>query len=106
MKLAALALPAFLLVAFVGGASGQPVAAPGLGGRTITVTGTGTVTAVPDRATFSFGVTTAAKTATQALAANAADMRKVIDALKASGIEAKDIQTQTVSLDPRYSESG
>src|SRR2546423_340656 len=73
MKLAALALPALLLVAFVGGASGSPTAAPGAGTRTITVTGTGTVSVVPDRATFSFGVTTAAKTATQALSANAAD---------------------------------
>src|SRR5919109_1162406 len=98
MKLAALALPAFLLAAFVGGASGSPAASPGIGTRTITVTGTGTVSAVPDRAEFSFGVTTEARTATQALAANSADMRKVIDALKGAGVAAANIQTQTVSL--------
>src|SRR5438034_8886507 len=106
VKLAALGVSALALVAFVGGASGRPAAAPGLGMRTVTVTGTGTVSAVPDRAEFSFGVSTAAKTATQALAANAADMRKVIDAVKGAGIPAANIQTQTVSLNPRYSDSG
>src|SRR5437764_1792866 len=106
VKLAALGVSALALVAFVGGASGRPAAPPEVGARTITVTGTGTVSAVPDRTEFSFGVSTAAKTATQALASNAAEMRKVIDALKGAGIPAANIQTQTVSLSPRYSESG
>src|SRR5262245_50259347 len=106
VKLAALGASALLLVAFVGGASGQPAATPSAGARTITVTGTGTVSATPDRAEFAFGVSTAARTATQALASNAADMQKVIAALKAAGVPAASIQTQTVSLDPRYSQDG
>ena len=105
MKVAAATLCAVLVVALAGAASGSTVAAPAAS-RTITVTGTGTASAVPTRAQFSFGVTTVAKTATAALAANAAAMQKVIAALKAAGVAAKDIQTQTVSLDPRYSESG
>jgi uncharacterized protein YggE len=106
MRSAAFALAAVLLVGFAGAASGGSTAAPGGGARTITVTGTGIVSAVPNRAQFSFGVTSVAKTATQALAGNAADMQKVIAALKSAGIAAKDLQTQNVSLDPRYSDNG
>jgi uncharacterized protein YggE len=74
--------------------------------RSITVSGMGTVTTVPDRAQVSFGVSSDAKTATAALNANAAEMAKVIAALKGAGIAAADIQTQAVSLSPKYSEGG
>lgn len=68
----------------------------------ITVTGTGSVKAAPDRADFSFGVETQGSTADEALAANNAAVQKVIDALKAAGIATADIQTQQVSVSPRY----
>jgi uncharacterized protein YggE len=74
--------------------------------RTISVSGSGTVTTVPNRATFSFGVVSNAKTATAALAANANDMRNVIAALVAAGVARADIQTQGVSLSPRTSDNG
>ena len=74
--------------------------------RTITVTGTGSVRVVPDRAQFSFGVTTQAVSATEALRSNATLARKVIAAVKGSGIPDADIQTQTVFLNPRLSEDG
>src|SRR5438477_929001 len=74
--------------------------------RTISVTGSGTVTTVPNRATFSFGVVSNAKTATAALAANANDMRNVIAALIAAGVARNDIQTQGVSLSERTTDSG
>jgi uncharacterized protein YggE len=64
------------------------------------------VTVVPNRALFSFGVTTQGRTAAGALAENAASMRKVIAALKDAGIAAADIQTASVSLSPRYSNDG
>ena len=67
---------------------------------TITVHGTGTVTSVPDQAQLSFGVETQAGTAKEALAANAAEMRRLIAALKSAGAE--DVQTQYVSVSPRY----
>jgi hypothetical protein len=54
---------------------------------------------VPDRAELSFGVETQAKTARAALAANAAEMRRVLAALRAAG--ATDLKTQYVSLSPR-----
>ena len=68
----------------------------------ITVQGTASVNVVPDRAELSFGVESQGQTAKAALAANAAEMRKVIAALKAAG--ATDIKTQYVSLSPRYNE--
>jgi uncharacterized protein YggE len=71
---------------------------------TVTVTGTGTVTAVPDRAQISAGVESRAATARAALAANATAMRKVLDALRAAG--GKDVTTQTVSLSTSFDEQG
>lgn len=68
----------------------------------ITVQGTASVVSVPDRVELSFGVDSQAQTARAAIAANAAEMRKVIAALKAAG--ATDLKTQSVSLAPRYSQ--
>jgi uncharacterized protein YggE len=68
----------------------------------ITVQGTASVSAVPDRAELSFGVESQGETARAALAANAAEMRKVIAAVKAAG--GTGIRTQSVSLSPRYDE--
>jgi uncharacterized protein YggE len=73
---------------------------------TVTVNGMGTVDTVPDTASMSFGVTTQAATAAAALAQNSTEMAKVIAALKASGIAAKDIQTQSVSLQPQTGPDG
>src|SRR5215204_5067053 len=66
----------------------------------ITVQGTGTVTSAPDRAQLSFGVESQAETAQAALAANAAQMRQMLSALKNAG--GKEVKTQSVSLSPRY----
>lgn len=68
----------------------------------ITVQGTASVASVPDRAELSFGVESQGETAKAALAANAAEMRRVIAAVKAAGGTA--VTTQSVSLSPRYDE--
>jgi uncharacterized protein len=68
----------------------------------ITVNATGTVKQPPDRAELVFSVVSQADVAKSALAANSADTTKVIDALKAAGVDSKEIQTQDVSLEPRY----
>jgi uncharacterized protein YggE len=73
---------------------------------TLSVLGTGVVNTTPDTATVSFGVTTQAAKASDAIAANAEAMTKVIDALKRSGIDAKDLQTEFVSVQPRYDDQG
>lgn len=82
-----------------GGASDDP-------GDGITVTGTGRVSAVPNEAEFSLGVTTKGQTARDALAANSTRMRQVIEALKAAGIADRDIKTQDVSVGAAYDVSG
>ena len=61
---------------------------------------------MPDRAQLSFGVSSDAKTASAALRANAAEMTKVIAAIKGQGIAAADIRTELVSLSPRYTQNG
>src|SRR5215470_5410203 len=76
------------------------------GETAITVTGSGTVDAVPDRASFGFGVTTQASTASRALSRNAEQARAIIAALKRAGIGASDIQTTDVSLWPQTRADG
>jgi uncharacterized protein YggE len=66
----------------------------------LTVTGTASVSSVPDRAELSFGVESQGASAKAALAANAVEMRKVIAAVKAAG--GTDVKTQSVTLSPRY----
>src|SRR5262249_10952277 len=62
--------------------------------------------AVPDQAQFTFGVTTQALTAADALSANGSAANKVIAALKGAGVRGADIQTSSVLLEPRYSNEG
>lgn len=69
---------------------------------TLTLTAEGHSTRAPDLATFSAGVSTTGTSAAEALAANAAAMTRVIAALKASGIEPRDIQTSSLALNPVY----
>lgn len=84
-----------------------PMTAPSLADevtqRTISVTGTGTIEAAPDMATLMIGVTTQAGTAAEALAANSAATDAVIARLTASGIEARDMQTSNLSINPNWS---
>ena len=92
---------AVLAAATVAGTS-QAAAA---GARTITVSGTGIVTTVPNQAQFSFGASTTAPTARAALTGNAARMTRLVAALKGAGIDEKDVQTSRISLQPQYSAS-
>ena len=72
--------------------------------RTVSVSASGTVAAEPDIAHIQAGVTTEADTARDAIARNNAVMAKVIEGLKAAGIAARDIQTTTLNVEPRYSQ--
>ena len=69
---------------------------------TITVTGEGTVTAAPDLATVSLGVTTQGTTAAEAMSANSAALALVLERVKAAGVEDRDIQTSTLKLNPNW----
>jgi uncharacterized protein YggE len=106
VRIAAIALLALVVGALAG--AGRTEAAQGLAAAEtqggITVNGTGAVATTPDIAELGFGVVNQAQTARAALTANAAEARKVVAALRAAGVAAKDIQTQQASLEPRYAE--
>ncbi|WP_294120005.1 SIMPL domain-containing protein [Sphingomonas sp.] len=81
----------------------QAVAAvPVLTGTRLDISAIGEVTRVPDLAIISAGVQTLQPTATAAIEDNAARMERVRAALKRAGIEDKDIQTSSISLNPEY----
>ena len=82
--------------AAVNGATDQPA------DHTIAVTGSGKVTVVPDLATISLGVLIERNTAKAAREAAAESMTKVIAAVKALGIDDKDIASSSISLQPVY----
>jgi uncharacterized protein len=70
--------------------------------RTITVQGHGEVQARPDYAVVSVGVLSTAETAKAALEANTRSMQAIFAALKAAGLEDRDMQTSNFSVAPRY----
>jgi hypothetical protein len=99
-RLSALFPSALLALALV-----LPLATPALSEEQtamITVTGTGTVETAPDIATLMIGVTTQGATAAEALAANTAALEAVLARLNTAGIEASDLQTSNLSLNPNW----
>lgn len=70
--------------------------------HTISVAGSGKVVVVPDQATVNLGVVIERNTAKAARTAAAEAMTKVVAAIKALGIDDKDIATANVSLQPVY----
>ena len=72
----------------------------------IAVAGVGQAQAKPDIASVSLGVQTQAPVARDAQTENSELMAKVIDAIKAMGIEDEDISTHGLSLRPRYDREG
>ena len=70
---------------------------------TLSVSGTGYVYAAPDTALVSIGVVTEATTSTGAMGDNANAMDAVMKAMRNLGIMDKDMQTSTISVQPKYS---
>lgn len=68
--------------------------------RSITVSGFGRVSAAPDEATISIGVQITAKTLAEATQQASAAMTQVLDAIKAQGVAAADIQTSSYNVNP------
>ena len=69
----------------------------------ILVTGEGSVDVAPDMAVLKLTVTREAATASEALNANSAAMKNVLEAMQSQGVEARDLQTSGFSIQPRYS---
>lgn len=68
----------------------------------ISVSATGTADIEPDMAVINLTVLREAETARQALDANTLAMSEVLDAMKAEGIEDRDLQTSNFNIQPRY----
>ena len=73
-----------------------------IAGTRLDINATGEVTRVPNVAIISAGVVSRSATAPAALQDTASRMTRVIAALKRAGVEDRDIQTSTVSLNPEY----
>lgn len=84
----------------------RPATTPPSTGTTITVTGNGSAKAVPDQASFDFGVQTQAATASDALSRNADQANAIVAALEKAGVDASQIQTTDVSLWPQTASDG
>jgi uncharacterized protein len=75
---------------------------PMMTGTMLTVQAEAQLKAAPDMASISAGVVTTAATAQEALAQNAKRMTAMLAALKEAKVEARDMQTSGVSLQPQY----
>lgn len=73
-----------------------------IAGTRLDVSATGEATRVPDVAIISAGVATRSSTASGAIQEAADRMSRVLAALKRAGVEDRDIQTSTISLNPEY----
>lgn len=88
------------LPAIAAQAQTQPAAT--IAGTRLDVVATGEVTRVPDIVRINAGVVTQGSTAVEAIRQNAARMERVRSALARAGVQARDIQTSNVSLQPDY----
>lgn len=103
----ALAIGALIVaVAALSVRPGPAAGAPATNGEpalhTITVTGTGSVTRVPDVARVSVGVSVTKNTVKGARDTAGKSMAAIIAAIKAMGIDEKDIKTTSIDLSPQY----
>lgn len=72
----------------------------------VTVTGTGKVTGTPDTLHIHLSVTATAQNIDEGLGSANATMRKVQKSLSGNGVEAKDLQTSNLSIQPHYTDKG
>jgi uncharacterized protein YggE len=78
----------------------------GAGANTVTASGTGQVSAVPDEAVMWFGVSERAKDAKSALDGASKKAEAISAELKKQGVAAEDIQTAGVNVYPQYDRNG
>lgn len=79
----------------------QALATPG-DGTLLSVSARGEAQRVPDVATLSAGVVTQAADANAALRANAAQMNRLMEAVRGAGIAERDIRTSDLGVSPQY----
>jgi len=74
--------------------------------RTVSTSGVAIVRSAPDEALVTLGVHTDAPSAEEAMQANADRMEDVIRALLDAGLDQDDLATSTISLYPRWNDTG
>lgn len=109
LLVAGLVLLALAVAYLLGGNGSTPpaqAAAPEEGAvaaaRTVTMTGSGEATAVPDQVVFDVSVRMMRPELEDALDESNRTMEKVLDALEAQGVARKDIQTTGLEMNPVY----
>jgi uncharacterized protein YggE len=75
---------------------------PAIQGATITVSGVGEATAIPDIATITFTIRETAKTVPEAQKLVEAKAKPALDALTKLGVASKDIKTLSYIVNPKY----
>jgi hypothetical protein len=95
-------IAAVSVFALVGWSDGQQGSSPT---RLITVTGDAEVRVVPDEVILTLGVETWNKDVDVAKRQNDKRVQQVLDLAKEYGIESKHIQTEHISIEPRYEEN-
>ncbi len=80
-----------------GSPTGTAVSADG-----ISVAGSGDVSGAPDTLTITFGVSLERPTVNAAVADNAALATKMVDTIKAGGVDEKDIRTNSYNVSPSF----
>ena len=73
--------------------------------RWVEVSGEGVVSAAPDFAQVTVGVTSVGRNAGEAMAANAKAANALVSVIKAEGVAPADIQTSNLSISPTFSQS-
>lgn len=103
MRIYAALVAVALAVMAPAGANAQMILQPSvLPPGQLVLQGRGEITAAPDTAIVTSGVTSQGATAREALDGNTRDMAALIETLKAAGIEPRDIQTSGFSVSPNY----
>lgn len=100
MRIVALAAVALAAAVPAGAALAEEPARPP--GPQLVLTGRATRQAPPDHASVSIGVTNRAATTAAAIDATSAAAAKILSAARALGIESRDLQTGSVSLQPAF----
>ena len=99
------------ILAFFALAASTAAAQPGVGRvapaitpetPVVNITAEGRSDRVPDVAMFNAGVVAQGRSAGEAMSANTARMNAVLAAIRGAGVERRDIQTSTLSLQPQY----
>ncbi len=72
--------------------------------RWVEISGEGSVSAAPDFAQLTLGVTSTGKNAGEAMAANARAANALVSLIKAEGVAPADIQTSELSISPVFSQ--